>query len=175
MLLWRVWTSGDPLRQPRYRTSSKFDEFPMQTSLAAARGWGAAHSIGYSLADGQRYRRLMDALGLKGSRGGVSMGGMVAQLAAIIHPTRVPHFGDVLERRARCLTDSEALAALLGKPENPLDFASASSTTCICSGDRRPGLRHRRGGAARSAGTGAAAQFPSGGKRATAACHFGLC
>jgi proline iminopeptidase len=55
------------------------------------------------------------------------MGGMVAQLAAAIHPTRVSSLISVMSSSgARRLPGPtrKALAALLGKPENPLDFAS---------------------------------------------------
>jgi len=111
--------------------SSKFDAFPIpNVAWAAAKAWlGLPIRSAYALADmANDTIGLMDGLRLeKAHVVGASMGGMVAQLVAALHPTRVSSLISMMSSSgARRLPGptQRALAALLGKPENPRDFAS---------------------------------------------------
>lgn len=111
--------------------SSKFDAFPIPNiAWAGAKAWlGLRIRSAYSLADmANDTVGLMDALGLERAHVvGASMGGMVAQLVAALYPARVSSLISIMSSSgARRLPGPtrRALAALLGKPANPRDFAS---------------------------------------------------
>jgi pimeloyl-ACP methyl ester carboxylesterase len=111
--------------------SSKFDAFPIpNVAWVAARAWlGLPIRSAYTLADmANDTVGLMDALGLDRAHvAGASMGGMVAQLIAALHPTRISSLISMMSSSgARRLPGPtpRALAALLGKPDNPHEFAS---------------------------------------------------
>jgi pimeloyl-ACP methyl ester carboxylesterase len=122
--------------------STKFDQagFANFGAILKALAAGTPPPIAYSLEDMARdVVGLMDVLKLDRAHVvGASMGGMIAQLVAADHPTRVRSLTSIMSTTAnRALPgpSPEALAVLLGRPPDPnvdlggyLDFAVHANT-----------------------------------------------